>query len=274
MRLGNHLRRLQHQFGKPLKLGQKSFRARGYHADRLATDFEHEAKILTVLGRLLHGHEGAFVDIGAQAGQTLLKMISLDPARQYIGFEPQVDCCFYIDRFITDNRLTNASILPVALSDGEGMLKLYVTDYKEMATTLPGGAGQFKWVPGRVGDDVLGEMGLSTIAAIKIDVGGTELEVLRGLGESMKKWSPLLILEVPPNFTGEERTMLPAEMQQTNNRRSSEIAKLLSDRGYTLYQLDRQGQEIEIQAFNLDDPKNYIGRDYVARPARDRSAVQ
>lgn len=267
MRIRSHLKRLQHQFGKPLRLGQESFRVRGYHADRLATDLQQEPKLLSLLERLLSGRKGAFIDIGARTGQTLVKVISLDPAREYIGFEPQVDCCFYIDRFIRDNRLSNASILPMALSDKNGMLKLrFNSDSDGMASALPGDTDQAGWVPGRVGDEVLSEMGLSSIAVIRIDVEGTKLEVLRGLHDSMKKWRPLLVFEVPPNFTGEERTMLPAGTQQVNNRRSAEIARLLADRGYELYQLGRTGQEIAIQAFNLDDPANYVGRDYLARP--------
>jgi FkbM family methyltransferase len=248
---------------------------RGYHADRLATDFKQEPKLLSLLERLLRGRKGAFIDIGAKVGQAFVKVISLDPAREYIGFEPQVDCCFYIDRFIRDNRLGNASILPMVLSDRNGMLKLYFnSDSDQMASTLPGDADQSRWMPSRIGDEVLSEMGLSSIAVIKIDVEGAELEVLRGLEESMKKWRPLLVFEVPPNFTGEERTMLPAGAQQINNRRSAEIAKLLTDRGYELYQIDRNGQEIAIQVFNLDDPANYVGRDYLARPMTESLVVK
>jgi FkbM family methyltransferase len=270
MRIMSHLKRVQYQFGKSLKLGKKTFKVRGYHADRLATDFAHEPHFVALLERLFQDRSGAFIDIGTNVGQTLIKVVSIDPTREYVGFEPQIDCCFYIDRFIRNNLLTNASIFPIVLSDRNGMLKLYFnSDYDEMASTFPG-AGQSKWVLSRVGDEVLSEMSLSNVAIIKIDVEGAELEVLRGLEVSMRKWRPLLIFEVLPNFTGEERTMLPAEMQQINDRRSAEIAELLVDRGYKLYQVDANGREIAIHAFNLNDAKNYIGRDYVARPTTDQ----
>ena len=207
-------------------------------------------------------------------GQTLIKVISLDPAREYIGFEPQVDCCFYIDRFIADNHLANVSVLPMALSDSNGMLQLnFNSDYDAMASASPVDTSQSSWVPGRIGDEVLNEMGVSNIAVIKIDVEGTELEVLRGLEDTMKKWSPLLVFKVLANFTGEERTMRPSEARETNSRRASEIAQLLADRGYKLYQIDRKGLEIAIQAFDLDDPNKYMGRDYIARPALDSSTI-
>jgi FkbM family methyltransferase len=270
MRILSHLKRLQRQIGRPLKLGKKAFKVRGYHADRLATDFAHEPQFLTLIERLFLDRRGAFIDIGTNVGQTLIKVLSIDPTREYLGFEPQIDCCFYIDRFIRDNSLANVSILPMVLSDSNGLLKLYFnSDYDEMASTLPSGGGQSKWVPSRVGDEVLSELNLSDVAIIKIDVEGAELEVLRGLKESMQRWRPLLIFEVLPNFTGEERTMLPTEMQQTNDRRSSEIAELLDERGYKIYQVDANGREIAIRAFNLSDPEKYIGRDYVARPTID-----
>ena len=83
MRIQYHLKRLRHQFGEPLKLGQRSFKLRGYHADRLATDFSHEPQFLNVLERLFRERSGAFIDIGTNVGQTLIKVLAIDPDRHY-----------------------------------------------------------------------------------------------------------------------------------------------------------------------------------------------
>lgn len=268
MRVFNHIERVQHHLGKRLSLGDRSFRVRGFLANRLAIDFQHEPQFVELLRRLFAERAGAFIDIGTNVGQTLIKSLSVDPTRRYIGFEPQIDCCFYIDRFIKDNGLSMASILPLALSDTNGLLQLYSnSDRDEMASTLPGSAARSQWVAARIGDEVLDELGPSAISVIKIDVEGAELSVLRGLSKSLGRWRPSLVFEQLPNFVGERRTRIPSADAADNSRRAEAIADFLRDHAYQLFQITDQGREVEIDGFSLDDPVNYVGRDYLARPS-------
>src|SRR5215472_16962963 len=79
---------------------------------------------------------GSFLDVGVNLGQTLLKMLTYDPARQYIGFDPQPACCFMVQRFIDENRLTNCRIVPVGLYDQNGIVTLYggAEDFSALST--------------------------------------------------------------------------------------------------------------------------------------------
>ena len=44
---------------------------------------------------MLRQREGAFVDVGINVGQTMVKVLGIDRERRYIGFDPQVGpCCF------------------------------------------------------------------------------------------------------------------------------------------------------------------------------------
>ena len=49
--------------------------------------------------------EGTFLDIGVNLGQTLLHVKTLEPARKYIGFEPNPTCCFYANSLIEFKRV-------------------------------------------------------------------------------------------------------------------------------------------------------------------------
>ena len=120
----------------------------------------------------------------------------------------------------------------------------------------------------RIGDEVLDEIGLEEIAAIKIDVEGTELQVLTGLAQTLQKKKPALIFEVLPNFYGHDRLMQDAEICSRNTSIAERLYKYLSDAGYEIRQINRCGDDIPIHKFDLDNRIDYIGSDYIASPRR------
>src|SRR3954468_12370548 len=228
-RFKNHVPRVRHQLGRPLKIGTQSFRLQGYHADRLARDFDDEPHLLPVLKRVLSGQKGAFIDVGANVGQTLIKVLAIDPSRTYLGFEPQLESCFYVERFLQANSLANAHILPIALSNADGMVPLFWDQPNDTtASIFPSHAyapGQrrphMNWIPARVGDDLLREMGIEDVAAIKIDVEGYELEVLSGLLQTIRQKRPAVIFEVLSNYFWNK--LVDEETRRTKSRRADTI---------------------------------------------------
>src|SRR5438552_790474 len=70
-----------------------------------------------ILKCLVHPHDGAFIDVGANVGQTLLDLHLSCPGTQYVGFEPNVACVTYLRELIKTNSMSNCQILPVALAD-------------------------------------------------------------------------------------------------------------------------------------------------------------
>ena len=259
----------------PLKLGARQYRLRGYCANRFASGLDHEPHLMPLIARELCKKNGAFVDIGTNVGQTLVKVLALDPTRRYVGFEPQISCCFFVEQFLKDNALTRAQVIPLALFDVNRVCSLYSNDrYDEMAS-LSGAvevSGRKRQsvtlVPCRIGDEVLDEIGLEEIAAIKIDVEGTELQVLTGLAQTLHKKQPAVIFEVLPNFYGHDRLMQDSETCSRNTSIAERLYKYLSDAGYEIRQINRCGDEIPIHKFDLDNRIDYIGSDYIASPRR------
>ena len=65
-----------------------------------------EPHLLGVLRAALEARRGAFVDVGAYTGQTLVKLLLIEPTRRYVGFEPQPPAAAYVARLLEANRAT------------------------------------------------------------------------------------------------------------------------------------------------------------------------
>jgi FkbM family methyltransferase len=268
-----HFARIRLQIGRPVTIGGSRFKSKGYFSNRLALETSHEPHLTSVYQRILTAHKGAVVDIGANLGQTLAKVLAVDPSRTYVGFEPQIACCFFVDQFLKDNALSNCKILPVALSDTNGIGIIHSADpYDVMASLRDQHACTHEYrhrsfVPLRKGDDILDELGVKEIALIKIDVEGLELPVLKGLRHRLDAQKPVLVFEVLPNFEGTERTMLSEAKRKEASANADRIYHFLTKLGYQVWQIDQHGAECPIDRFNLDDPEHVFGSDYLARPA-------
>ena len=115
--LVEHFSRQRHQLGRPLVLHGRNYRLKGYFPNLFAHSLEHEPHVLAVIRHVLAERKCDFIDVGLNNGQTLIKLLEVDPDRRYFGFEPQPTCCAFVTRFIQDNRLAGKHVLPVALSD-------------------------------------------------------------------------------------------------------------------------------------------------------------
>jgi FkbM family methyltransferase len=271
--LSRYIDLLKYQTYKSLSLKSGRYKVRGYTANRMALDFSHEAFLVPVLSRILARSSGAIVDVGVNVGQTFLKVISLDAGRRYVGFEPQIDCCFFVGRFIRDNNIVNACVLPMALAEQNGLLPLYSGgSCDELASLvapsdIDARSGRIReWVNCRVGDEVLAELNIDAIAAIKVDVEGAELQVLRGLTRTLDKHKPALIFEVLPNFDGPHRVRKNESICALNTAAADQLMEFLIDVNYSVFQIDSQGNESKILRFNLDDSRSFVSSDFVAYP--------
>lgn len=119
----------------------------------------------------------------------------------------------------------------------------------------------------RIGDDVIAELGLDQVAAIKIDVEGAELSVMRGLSKTFARDKPTLLFEVLPNFYGEDRVRLAPDLCAKNQETAQALYALLSDAGYVVNRIHGDGSMRPIKRFDLDDTKDYVGFNYLAEAA-------
>ena len=145
---------------------------------------------------------GALVDIGANVGLYLIWLKSMDRQRQYVGFEPNPACYWYLQELIRYNNFENAKTFPLALSDSRQMRTFFVKRLGDKMGSLleTHRAGEdkprsFDLITER-GDPTIQALGLDAIAAMKVDVEGFELEVLQGLRETLAKYGPTVICEI------------------------------------------------------------------------------
>jgi len=215
--------------------------------------------------------KGAFIDVGANRGQSLMKLLSVDKERPYVGFEPQLDCCFFIDKFFTQNNMANHIIIPMGLSNKRGLVELFKRHHgaDDTASTIEGFRPDDFYAARQVinvitGDEILSELGVSPISIVKIDVEGAELEVLEGLKSTLAEHKPFVFFEVLNNFlvvTGRE---LDADTAEFRKRRASQLEALLRDLGYSIYNIRKNNIIIEIAEIELIVSGDLSITDYVA----------
>jgi FkbM family methyltransferase len=150
----------------------------------------------------LFSRAGAFIDIGANAGQTLLKVKSLFPQMHYIGFEPNTYCAGYVSEIIRANRFENCVILPIGLGDHDGICTLFCHNHSDPKGTV---VDNFRGIEAtllqqpvliREADTLLDSLQVDKIALAKIDVEGYEASVLAGMQRLLRHHRPFIICEV------------------------------------------------------------------------------
>jgi FkbM family methyltransferase len=144
------------------------------------------------------------VDVGANIGEiTLFAGKKLTQGR-VLAFEPNPEVFAELSLNVALNRLTSVELFNVGLYDQDGSLPLYTRDDQPYGTTNNGVTSVFSTgcdrkvttVPLRRFDDVACEGGLARLDVLKIDVEGAEWMVLRGAESSIKRFRPVIIVEV------------------------------------------------------------------------------
>ena len=196
---------------------------------------DKEAWMLSALRKMndLTGGKGAFIDVGANIGQTLLKVKHLANDWQYVGFEPNPNCLQYLFTLVNANRFPNTRILPFGLSDRcmIGNLSLFnnspvdtsasvVTGFRSDATSSLSVA--------LIACDEMPDLFKSKVSVVKIDVEGGELEVLKALRSTIQRDCPYILCEVLPVY---------ADANHLRLNRQLELEKILHDLGYLKFRI-------------------------------------
>ncbi len=148
-----------------------------------------------------HVSSGAtFIDVGANVGLYTVAMAgAVGPAGHVMAFEPLVENLQRLRSNVALNHLTNVSAHGSALGDRDGSIELKLaTDpaYPSLMAVAQGRAkGSSRTVPIAKLDSVWTGAGSPPVSAIKIDVEGAEMMVLRGAERVLATCSPLLQVE-------------------------------------------------------------------------------
>jgi FkbM family methyltransferase len=146
-----------------------------------------------------------FVDIGANFGIYSLQAAPVvGPSGHIIAVEPNPEAVRLLEANIAASDAAMVSVVPVACSDSESTLDLYVapkantgeTSFSKANASREGQSSHTYHVRARPLDDIIRESGVSRVDAIKIDVEGAEYLVLKGAQETLARFHPMLLVEV------------------------------------------------------------------------------
>jgi FkbM family methyltransferase len=196
------------------------------------------------IARILQTRPGMFIDVGANAGQSLVDFLLAPVRGSYLGFEPNIACHAHLADMMRLNRLEHSWIVPAGLSDRPGIGPLYLfggesdpgasmlRDLRPALKARPVTSAFYRF-------DDLDDFRDRDIALVEIDVEGGELEVLRGMEQTITERHPWIICEV-----------LDRDSAADADRHSARLADLdewLCSADYLVYRIVRTSDDINIR---------------------------
>ncbi len=185
----------------------------------------YETWLDELLPKLIEKEDAVFLDIGANTGQTMLKVLPRFPEVHYFAFEPNEHCVSYLQALCEANNFKTAKILEYALSDSEGEAELLTRYQDDILATTTHSFRKFtkystkKQVRMTTGDSLIKAENLTNVSVIKIDIEGGEAKAIDGLMNTIKNFQPYIICEIAP---------LPTEDKGVTAFRTMSAAQILS----------------------------------------------
>ncbi|UKT64383.1 FkbM family methyltransferase [Pedobacter mucosus] len=194
------------------------------------------------------------LDIGANIGFHSLYFAELAGVNGLVlAFEPIEVNFSALQQNTTLNNFRQITIVNKALGNENSQMNIHIDNY----TQNPGAfnlmeAGIKNTIVECIrGDDYLIANHIQKIDFIKVDVEGFELEVIKGLSESIQKFKPIIVFEYDQDY------------QSKLNINPKEIFNLLTDFSYQFFVIDGYGNK---KTFNTSD--NIMGSEILAIPIK------
>jgi FkbM family methyltransferase len=233
--------------------------------------FPTEPWLGRTIGILQNMKEGAFIDVGINLGQTLLKFIEYFDGRAYYGFEPNALCFAYAEEIKKINKLQSVTIIPVGLSDKDSVTKMFLIDNYDSSASIIEGYREEKYysmskhVPVFRGDELLENLGVRSVCILKIDVEGAELEVLTGLRHTITKLKPFIFCEILPVY--DENSAIG----NMRRNRIDRVVEFVCTAGYKIVRLLPDGRAVPLES--IDTHSNLQLCEYLFVPEESVEAV-
>ena len=240
------------------------------------SNYFSEPWMMTLLSRLVAAESGIFVDVGANVGQTLLKLRALSPDRQYVGFEPNPVCVQYLNEFVRANSLRSCQIFPVGLATCNAVLELdfYSDDRSDSSASIIKGfrpEGEVRssaLIPVFRYEHLRPYITPGKVSVLKIDVEGAELEVLQSTHRLLDEDRPYVLIEILPAYSVDNRERVD---RQTAIEKLAELAR------YSVFRILKDdsnefSQAVAIEEIGIHSDLQLC--DYVLVPHEKRDGFQ
>lgn len=168
---------------------------------------DYEPWLDEILPKLLDKRDAVFLDIGANTGQTMIKILPRFPEVRYLGVEPNEYCVKYLQALSKVNKFKSVKILAYALSDATGEVELLTRYQDDILATTTHSFRKFtkyaikKQVRMISGDALIEQENIKELSLIKIDIEGGESKAIQGLLNTIRKFQPYIICEILPLST-------------------------------------------------------------------------
>lgn len=228
-----------------------------------------EPWMVEVLKRLLPHTSGCFVDVGVNVGQTMIKVKAVDPERPYLGFEPNPTCVFFVQQLIQANGYTDCTVIPAGLFIRDTVLFLnFFSDSPigSSASVIDNFRPSEKVdhrvpVPVFKYDSLGAEITDIRVGFAKIDVEGSELEVLTSMERVIERDRPPILIELLPVYTDNDSDRL---------RRQGGVEEFIRKKGYVIFRILKNSDNtfakaILVEGFGIHG--NLAECDYLLLPA-------
>jgi FkbM family methyltransferase len=267
-----------------IHLGSDTYTRRRLLPNLLPKKLEHEEYLDDIYRVVLKKKKGAIIDVGVNTGQTLFKMLSIDKNRPYFGFEPQSAPVSCVESFLIENKITNYCILPVALSDQNGSIPINIRGYGYGSSLMASGVASIvdgfrpknfynyaKYIYAARGDEIIESLGITSIALIKIDVEGAELEVVRGLKTTIEKHRPFILFEVLHHYIVVTKEELDKKTIDFRESRLQELEEIIRSNRYHVYQIKKNKEIIKIAKIKPKVANDITSTNFIAVPDENES---
>lgn len=192
-----------------------------------------------------------FIDIGTNIGQTLLKLKSVAYDINYIGFEPNPSCVFYMEKLIELNQFKNVDLYPVGISTEVTVASLnkYSNSNFDSSATIIEGFRPNQKVVKKINIPLFNFNSLNlektNCSILKIDVEGAELEVIKSFKEKINLDKPIILMEILPVYSLDNKFRLD---------RQNQIINILKELGYKFYRINKENEILKgfININNID----------------------
>lgn len=203
---------------------------------------DHEPWMLETLRDVEKHAEGCFIDVGVNLGQTMLAAKSLRADWDYVGFEPNPYCVYYIMNLIEANSLAGCELYPFGIGASTGAMDLHLNSVTGGEASIVEGfrpTSDYRRsikVPIIDGEVLLPALMERRVGVLKVDVEGGELDVIRAMEPLLEKEKPLIVSELLPVYDRE------TEQGQFRQGRQDELLGILGRLGYRIIRLHVDGR--------------------------------